>query len=147
VVLAAASFSVAGCGSSSAGGNPSAPNLSVVRAARDVPRVTFNGCLIPAGQPTWANILLTGAKGNFRDPFRAVWSVDGKVDTSDPQRTIAAPGKGTRLELLVRLGRAGARFQIEVFNARGFVGGYSFTNTAASGVWCKRDGRPAASKP
>lgn len=124
------------------------PNLSVIRAAaRDLPTVTFNACLIPAGQATWANILLTGARGRFRGPFRAVWSIDGRVDAHDRQRTIAAAGNGTRVELLVRLRHAGQRFHIEVSNAHGLVGGYSFTNTATAGPRCNRQGRAARSKP
>ena len=146
VLLALVSFFFTGCGSSTGVGAPSVPNLSVVRAAgRDLPTVTFNGCLIPARQPTWANIVLTGARGPFRGPFRAIWSIDGKVDTHDPQRTISLPAKGTRLELLVRLRRAGQTFRIEVFNARGLVGRYSFTNTGR-GPRCNRDGKPPPAK-
>ena len=142
MVLATVSASVVGCGSSGTG-TASAPGLSVVKAAaRGLPRVTFNGCLIPPRQPTWANIVLSGAEGRFAGPFRAVWSIDGKVDRSDPQRTVPVAGKGTRLELLVRLRRTGQTFSVRVFNARGAVGGYSFTNTAP-GPMCNRQGRPA----
>jgi hypothetical protein len=122
----------AGCGSTTRSGLPSG----------GAPSVTFNGCVIPAGRPTWANILLTGAKG----PFRAVWSIDGKVDSNDPQRTVAVPGKGTRLELLVRLTGVGQTFRIEAFNALGSVGSFSFTNTAPGGVRCNAAGTPLLSK-
>jgi hypothetical protein len=146
VLSVAACFPVAGCGSGAGGEARSVPDLSLIRAlSRGQPIVTFNGCLIAAGQPTWANILLTRAKGRYRGPYRAVWSIDGKVDTSDPQREIAAPGEGTRLELLVRLHRAGQTFRIQVFNAYGFVGRFSFTNTAQGGLRCDRDGRPEPS--
>lgn len=86
------SSAMSSCGSSL--GSAAAP-----RAPSELPSVTFNGCVIPAGQQTWANILLTGGNG----PFRAVWSIDGKVDSIDPQRTIPLPWNGTRLELLVTL--------------------------------------------
>lgn len=108
-------------------------------ASRHVPAVTFNGCVIPAGRPTWANVLLTGG----RRPFRAIWSVDGKVDSSDPQRTIAVPGKGTRIEILVTLRGVGQTIRIQVFDARGAVGTYSFTNAVAGDFPCNPDGERA----
>lgn len=104
-------------------------------AHQHLPTVTFNRCVIPAGRPTWANIVLTGGTG----PFRAIWSIDGTVDSSDPQRSIAVAGKRTRVELLVTLHRIGQTFRIEVFDARGAAGTYSFTNTPR-GKLCKRDG-------
>ena len=137
LVLCAA---VAGCGAATGGGVPPADPqlLRHMIATRHVPAVTFNGCVIPAGRPTWANILLTGAKG----PFRATWSVDGKVDSSDPQRTIAVPGKGTRVEILLTLRGVGQTIRIQVFDARGAVGTYSFTNAVAGDVPCNPDGEP-----
>lgn len=147
-LLLAACLPAAGCGSSASSEVASVPDLSVIRAlSRDQPIVTFNGCLIPADHPTWANILLTRAKGRYRGPYRAVWSIDGKVDTHDPQRTIAAPGEGTRLELLVRLHRIGQTFRVQVFNAHGFVGTFSFTNTVQGGLLCNGEGRPELSTP
>jgi hypothetical protein len=128
----AACFLSVGCGSPTKIGVP--PVVG--------PTVTFNPCLIPAGQPTWANILLTGAKG----PFRAIWSIDGKVDSSDPQRTVAAPGKGTRLELLVTLTGVGQTFRIQAFNALGSLGTFSFTNTANGDPRCNAAGEPPPSK-
>jgi hypothetical protein len=112
-------------------------------AGQQMPSVTFNGCVIPAGRPTWANILLTGGKG----PFRAIWSIDGNVESGDRQRTIAVPGKGTRLELLVMLRGVGQTFRIQVFDARGAAGTYSFTNTAPGEVPCNADGEPARGNP
>ena len=127
LAMVAVAAAVAGCGSAAGSAVPSA----------DVPAASFNGCLIPAGRPTWANILLTGGKG----PFRAVWSIDGKVDSRDPQRTVQVPGKGTRVELRVTLPRVGQTFQIQVFNAAGPLVTYSFTNTEP-GAPCKPDGEP-----
>jgi hypothetical protein len=137
---------LAGCGSS--GGRVTPPSLSVIRdAARDLPRVTFNGCRIPVDQPTWANILLTRGRGRFRGPYHAAWAIDGKADTSDPQRTVTIPGRGTRLELRVTLRSVGQTFHIEVFNAHGSVGSYSFTNTDPADQPCNRDGRARLSTP
>lgn len=140
VAVVALCTAVAGCGSGSAsevprGGFPSAGELA--RGGAPLPRVTFNGCVVPAGQPTWANILVTGGKG----PFRAVWSIDGKVDSTDPQRTIAVPGKGTRLELFVTLSRVGQTFQIQVFDALGSAGVYSFANAAPGDIRCDYNGQ------
>jgi hypothetical protein len=143
IVAVMLSGTLVGCGTSSGNGTP--PSLAVVRAAgRDLPSVTFNSCVIPPGQATWANILLTGGKGAFKAPYRAVWSLDGTVDSRDPQREIAAPGNGARLGLRVTLGHIGQTFLIQVSNAHGSVGSFSFTNTAANEPQCNKDGRPPA---
>jgi hypothetical protein len=132
--LIAISASSAGCGSASR------PVVGVNFS--DIPSVTFNPCLIPAGQPTWANILLAGGKGRFR----AIWSIGGQVDSTDPQRTIPVAGKGTRLEILVTLNSVGQTFRVQVFNARTSVGTYSFTNSAPGSVPCNPAGESPISK-
>jgi len=53
------------------------------------------------------------------------------------------PGKGTRLELLVKLHGDGQTFQIQVFDAHGSAGRYTFTNSAPGPV-CNANGEPAA---
>lgn len=125
VVLALATAGT-GCG---AAAGPYIPS------ADEVPSASFNSCLIPPGQPTWANILLTGGRG----PFHVIWSINGKVDSGDPQRTLHVPGKGTRFELRVTLSGVGQTFRMQVFNASGSLVSYSFTNTGPD-VPCTRQG-------
>lgn len=132
--IATGSALIGACGSNA----PSpVPNGGLPPKVKGMPSVTFNGCVIPAGQPTWANLLLT----DLRAPIRAVWSIDGMVDSRDPQRTVLAPGKGTRLELLVKLHSIGQTFRIQVIDARGPAGSYTFTNTGRSPV-CNANGEP-----
>lgn len=102
----------------------------------DVPSTAFNSCEIPPGQPTWANVTLTGGKG----PFRGVWAIDGKVDSTDPQRSVRVPG-GTMLEILVTLSEIGQTFQVKEFNERGLVSTDSWTNTSMNGATCGPDGK------
>ena len=84
--------------------------------------------------------VLTGGKG----PFRAIWSIDGHVDSTDSQRTISVPRNSTRVELLVTLTGIGQTFRVQVFNARGDVGTYSFTNSAGN-VACNPTGESPVS--
>lgn len=102
----------------------------------EVPSTAFNSCEIPPGQPTWANVTLTGREG----PFRGVWAIDGKVDSTDPQRAVPVP-RGTRLEILVTLTRIGQTFRVQEFNRHGLVSTDSWTNTSMNGEICRPDGK------
>jgi hypothetical protein len=118
------------------GPNRDSAALGVV-TARDIPTATFNECHIPAGQPTWANVILTGGES----PFRGVWSIDGKVDTTDPQRSVVLPGGETKLEILVTLAGNDDEFQLQAYNRHGPVGTSTWTNGQAAGdAICNSDG-------
>jgi hypothetical protein len=98
-------------------------------------------CEIPAGQPTWANVTLTGGE----PPFRGVWIIDGRLDSTDPQRTLAAQ-RGTKLELLVTLAGHGQTFRVREFNRHGLVGTVTWTNASAGYPLCGPDGEPLAKR-
>lgn len=83
--------------------------------APDIPTATFNICRIPPGQPTWANVILNGGQ----PPFRGVWSIDGEVDTTDPQRSVTVSGGATKLEISVTLNGNDQEFQVHEYNQHG----------------------------
>jgi hypothetical protein len=104
---------------------------------KDIPKATFMHCVIPAGQRTWANITLTGGE----PPFRAEWVIDGKVDSTDPQRRTPVPG-GTELAIRVTLTGVGQVFRVREFNRHGLVETDTWTNDSAGVGICGPDGKP-----
>lgn len=95
----------------------------------DIPTSSFSECRIPDGQPTWAHVILHGGK----PPFRGVWIIDGKVDTTDPQRRVMLPGGGTKLEILVTLHGRDDEIELQEYNAHGSVGTERWNNGIAPG--------------
>lgn len=98
-------------------------------------------CDIPAGQPTWANITLSGGE----PPFRAEWAINGKVDSSDPQRATPVPG-GTELAIRVTLAGVGQVFRVREFNRHGLVSTDTWTNDSAGVRVCGPNGQPKPAK-
>ena len=82
-------------------------------------------------------MILTGG----RPPFRGVWSIDGKVDTTAPQGSVVLPGGATRLQILVTLTRGDDELQVQEYNRHGPIGTSSWNNGLAAGnAICNSDG-------
>lgn len=126
-VVAATVLALVGCGSVSPG----------PVTLKDVPSTAFMRCDIPPGQPTWANVTLTGGE----PPFRGLWIIDGKVDSTDPHRAVPVPD-GTRLEVLVTLTGHEQTFRVREFNRHGLVGTDTWTNGPGGYPLCGPDGEP-----
>ena len=119
-VLALAAVVVTACDTSSA--------LVGITPA-DVPTSSFSVCRVPDGQPTWVHVILHGGK----PPFHGVWTIDGKIDTADPQRHVILPGGGTKLEILVTLHGTDDAFELQAYNNQGLVATDRWINGVAPG--------------
>lgn len=95
----------------------------------DVPTSSFSVCRVPAGQPTWVHVILHGGK----PPFRGVWTIDGKIDTTDPQRHVILPGGATKLEILVTLHGTDDKFELQACNNQRLVATDTWINGIAPG--------------
>ena len=68
-----------------------------------------------------------------KPPFRGVWTIDGKVDTTDPQRHVSLPGGATKLEILVTLHGSDDEFELQAYNNQGLVVTNRWVNGVAPG--------------
>jgi hypothetical protein len=68
-----------------------------------------------------------------KPPFWGVWTIDGKSDTTDPQRRVILPGGDTKLEILVTLHGTDDEFEVQEYNNHGLVGTDRWNNGIAPG--------------
>lgn len=110
----------------------------------DVPTSSFSACQVPDGQPTWVHVILHGGK----PPFHGVWTIDGKIDTTDPQRRMILPGGDTKLEILVTLHGKDDEFELQEYNNHGLVGMETWNNGLAPGnAMCDTNGNTPGLPP
>lgn len=93
---------------------------------------------------TTGRVILRGGK----PPFRGVWTVDGRLDTSDPQRRVVLPGGDTELEILVTLHGMDDEFELQEYNDQGLVSTDRWNNGVAPGnAICNANGNTPGFRP